>query len=244
MKIIGSKEIIADDILPFIHNYMMLYNIDTYIEPFVGGANIIDKVVANKKYGYDTNKYLIALFNYIKAGGKLPEEISVEQYIDCKAHYKANDGTYKDWFIGAVAFMADMRGKFFDTKGGTSGLTEVERYNKHYAEAVEEMIKQSRFISDIEFINAEYGSIRANNCLIYCEVPDDDKHKKKGFDIANFWYTVSKWNDDNNIVFIRSKSAPDEYDIIWENENNSKCDKVYVHRKFNMNRKETKKYDF
>lgn len=244
MKIAGSKEIIADDILPFIHNYMMLYNIDTYIEPFVGGANIIDKVIANKKYGYDTNRYLIALFNYIKAGGELPEEISIEQCIDCKAHYKANDNTYNDWFIGAVAFIADMRGKFFDTKSCTSGLTEVERYNKHYAEAVEEMLKQAKFISDIDFINAEYASIKANNSLIYCEVPEDSKHKKAKFDIANFWNTVSKWNDNNNIVLVRSASAPDEYDIIWENENKNKCDKVFIHRKFNINRKNNIGYDF
>ena len=38
----------------------------TYIEPFVGGANLICKINAAYKFGLDNNKYLIALLNYCK----------------------------------------------------------------------------------------------------------------------------------------------------------------------------------
>ena len=44
MKCTGSKEQIASELLPIIHGYIIMNNIDTYIEPFVGGCNIIDKV--------------------------------------------------------------------------------------------------------------------------------------------------------------------------------------------------------
>lgn len=242
MRLVWSKEVIADDILPFIHNYMMINNIDTYIEPFVGGANIIDKVVASKKYGYDKNKYIIAFLNYIKSGGKIPENISIEQYLDCKAHYKANDTEYTDWFTGAVAILADVRGKFFDKHSRTSGIIDEEKYNKHYKEAVKEITEQSKFIHDINFINAEYKDIQAENSLIYCEIPDNIRTER--FDTVDFWITVSKWNKSNNIVLIRSESAPDEYDVIWENEDKSKKDRVYIHREVNIDRKIKADYEF
>ena len=63
MKYMGSKDKIADNILPFIHSYILMENADTYIEPFVGGANMIDKVICTNRFGYDKNKYLIALFS-------------------------------------------------------------------------------------------------------------------------------------------------------------------------------------
>ena len=63
MRYHRGKSNIASSIIPFMHSYIILNNVDTYIEPFVGGANIIDKVQCSKKFGYDNNKYLIALFN-------------------------------------------------------------------------------------------------------------------------------------------------------------------------------------
>lgn len=44
MKYIGSKAKIANDIVPIIQRYIDEHNIKQYIEPFVGGFNIIDKI--------------------------------------------------------------------------------------------------------------------------------------------------------------------------------------------------------
>ncbi|MBV5283410.1 MAG: DNA adenine methylase [Paludibacter sp.] len=55
----GSKRRIANDILPII-----LENIQPdqyYVEPFVGGCNMIDKVKHSLKIGADNNQYLIAM---------------------------------------------------------------------------------------------------------------------------------------------------------------------------------------
>ena len=40
----GSKSRIAKHIVPIIQRYIDENNIDTYVEPFVGGANVIDKI--------------------------------------------------------------------------------------------------------------------------------------------------------------------------------------------------------
>ena len=48
MQYMGSKSRLANELVPIIQNYI---NDDTkaYIEPFVGGANIIDKIKCSKK---------------------------------------------------------------------------------------------------------------------------------------------------------------------------------------------------
>lgn len=58
MKYVGSKNRIAKYIAPIIQSKIdeLGYKCNGYFEPFVGGANIIDKVRCPYKYGYDSNK--------------------------------------------------------------------------------------------------------------------------------------------------------------------------------------------
>ena len=44
MKYMGSKSRIAKHIVPIIQEKIKENNIKTYIEPFCGGCNIIDKI--------------------------------------------------------------------------------------------------------------------------------------------------------------------------------------------------------
>ena len=62
LKYMGSKSRIADSILPIIQQRMEDYNLHTYVEPFVGGANIIDKIKCDRRIGCDKQEYLIALY--------------------------------------------------------------------------------------------------------------------------------------------------------------------------------------
>ncbi len=56
----GSKSRIAKYIVPIIQQCIDDSHSDTYIEPFVGGANVIDKIKCWRRIGYDENQYLIA----------------------------------------------------------------------------------------------------------------------------------------------------------------------------------------
>lgn len=69
MKYVGSKSRIAPAIVPIIQDYIDKGGTATYIEPFVGGANVIDKIKAEYRVGFDKNGYLIALLQYVKSGG-------------------------------------------------------------------------------------------------------------------------------------------------------------------------------
>ena len=53
MKYIGSKAKIAGDIVPILQDLIDRNNIDEYVEPFVGGFNIIDKIKCKHRLGND-----------------------------------------------------------------------------------------------------------------------------------------------------------------------------------------------
>ena len=76
MQNVGSKNRLSKELAPIIQSYIN-DNCKGYIEPFVGGANMIDKIKCNDKIGYDINPYLIALLNHVKVTtDDIPEEIS------------------------------------------------------------------------------------------------------------------------------------------------------------------------
>ncbi|MDD3417563.1 MAG: DNA adenine methylase [Lachnospiraceae bacterium] len=64
MKYTGSKNRIAKELVPVIQSYITSET-KGYLEPFVGGANMIDKIDCSKKYGCDINEYLIELLKYV-----------------------------------------------------------------------------------------------------------------------------------------------------------------------------------
>lgn len=49
----GSKNRLTKYIVPIIQKQIDENNITTYIEPFVGGANVIDKIRCENKIGSD-----------------------------------------------------------------------------------------------------------------------------------------------------------------------------------------------
>ena len=80
----GSKNRLAKDLLPIIT--ADLEEGMWYVEPFVGGCNMIDKIQHPLKLGADNNKYLIALLKYVQEGNELPLHIEKEEYQKVKAN--------------------------------------------------------------------------------------------------------------------------------------------------------------
>ena len=66
MQYMGSKRSIAKYIIPIM---LEGYKGNTWVEPFVGGCNCIDKVQGLKRIGADKSRYLIAFWNKILGGG-------------------------------------------------------------------------------------------------------------------------------------------------------------------------------
>ena len=90
IKYMGSKSRIAKYIVPIIQKHIDENKPTFYLEPFVGGANIIDKIQHHNKFGSDKNKYLIALLKHVQSGKPLYESVPKELYD--KARTAFNNG--------------------------------------------------------------------------------------------------------------------------------------------------------
>lgn len=58
----GSKSRVAKDISKIINGIIIDKNINTYIEPFVGGCNMIEHIKCENKIASDNNEYLISMW--------------------------------------------------------------------------------------------------------------------------------------------------------------------------------------
>lgn len=222
MKYMGSKSRIAKYIVPIIQDLIDKNEIKTYIEPFVGGANVIDKIKCETKIGSDNQKYLIALFENLDNLNTLPEFITKEHYSEVRDCFNKNQSNFPDWYIGAVGFLASYNGKFFD--GGYAGIvsTKVGTTRNYYDEAKKNLLNQIKDLSNIIWKYGDYSETCKNysKCLIYCDIPYKETTKygtSKNFDYEKFWNWAEYMNK-SNIVLVSEHFAPDNWDCIWKQE--------------------------
>lgn len=84
MRYVGSKNKLSKELAPIIQSYITDDTV-AYIEPFVGGANMIDKIKHHNKIGSDAHKELIALLIFARDNvDKLPEKILSSEYNEVK----------------------------------------------------------------------------------------------------------------------------------------------------------------
>jgi DNA adenine methylase len=212
MKYMGSKARFAKEILP-----ITLQGRTTnqyYVEPFVGGCNIIDKVKGNK-IGADSNKYLIALWKGLQDSRELVMEISKELYSEARNEY--NNGTnikFDDFELGWIGFMGGFNGRFYG--GGYSGT----HGNRDYvAEQIRNTLKQKELINDIEFYNCNYYDLQIpSESIIYCDPPYQGTKEydvKNKFNHNDFWDWCRKMKLQGHNVYVSEYNAPDDFKCIW-----------------------------
>ena len=135
MKYMGSKGRIAKYILPIILKDRK--ENQYYIEPFVGGCNIIDKV-QNPRIANDNNNYLIAMWKGLQENRNIIRDIPKDFYSDVRNSYNTNNNKYDEFTIGWVGFAGSFNGRFFD--GGYSGKTKDRDYIKEQISNIEKQI--------------------------------------------------------------------------------------------------------
>lgn len=213
VKYLGSKTRIAKSIVPIIQTYIDKSGFDTYVEPFVGGANVIDKIRCKYKIGFDINPYLIALLNYASTGGVLPR-MTYEEY----QAIRVNPDAYLKWQVGCAGFLASFNGRFF---AGYTGIGIDHGRTRDYVDtACRNLEKQVPNLYDVDFACMDYRRLGFCDCVIYCDPPYQGTkgyNKTPAFDHDEFWNTMRKWSS-TNIVLISEQDAPQDFDCIWEQE--------------------------
>lgn len=209
MKYMGSKNRIAKYILPIILKDRKKGQ--WYVEPFVGGANMIDKVDGNR-IGYDSNEYLIALLDSMSKGWIPPKEFTKEEYVFAK-----NNKEYDKTITGYAGICCSYSGKWF---GGYAGIvnTKIGTIRDYISESNKNIEDQSKNILGVKFIHKSYDCITFNkSCVIYCDPPyqGTTSYKTGAFDHDKFWEWCRVMSKDN-LVFISEYNAPEDFECIWE----------------------------
>jgi len=205
----GSKNRIAKEILPI----MLKERGDrTWVEPFVGGANVIDKVQGNR-IGNDNQEYVIALYKALQNGYVPPKEVTSDFFFEVEN----NKDKYPKELVGylgtQLTFGCEWWGSFRRDNTGKRNYG-VEAYNN--------VIKQQPNLIGIEFVCGDYRDLEIpTNSLIYCDPPYRGVRKYVGnvkFDSDVFWEVCRNWSKQGHIVFVSEYEAPSDFECVWSKE--------------------------
>lgn len=205
----GSKNRIAKHILPIILKDRK--EGQYYVEPFVGGANMIDKVDGNR-IGNDFNKYIIAFCKSLSNGVLPPENITEEDY----KYIKNNKDKFPDELLGYVGFQLTFGSLWFDTY--RRDKTGIRNYSK---EAFNNIKKQQPNLIGIDFICGSYDNFYIPlQSIIYCDPPYRNVSGYKGgqndFNHDKFWDWCRKMKKAGHTIFVSEYEAPEDFICIWE----------------------------
>lgn len=217
MKYVGSKNRFSKELAPIIQGYITEDTVG-YLEPFVGGANMIDKIQCNNKIGCDIHEELIELLKYAQNNyANIPETITEEEYYKVKN----NKDNYPKWYVGLVGFCATFGSKYF---GGyaraykNDGITLRDMPN----EAIRNLKKQSPNLKNIRFYNCNFLDLpkdKIKGYVIYCDPPyrNTVKYKTDDFPYEKFYDWCRELSKDN-IVLISEYDMPKDFKCIWAKE--------------------------
>ena len=166
IRYVGSKNKISKEIVPIVQKYINENNIHIYFEPFVGGANMIDKIKCDIRIGNDINQYLIALLKHTqKCAYDIPNRIMESEYINVKN----NKDKFPDWYVGLVGFCSSFGAKFF---GGYARDSRSDNSGKWSVGAIQNLKKQEPNIKSVKFTSTDYLTLdetKMKNWVIYCD---------------------------------------------------------------------------
>ena len=216
MKYMGSKNRIAKYLLPIILKDRK--ENQYYVEPFVGGANMIDKV-DGLRIGADKNEFLIEMWKGLQENRERPYKIEKELYSKARDFFNKKDYSLFDKFmIGWIGWAGSYNGKFFD--GGYSGHSVGKR--DYITEQIKNIEAQINNIKGINFIASDYQSLKIpNNSIIYCDIPYKGTTQyltSKDFNHSEFWEWCRIKAKEGHQVFISEYTAPEDFECIWEME--------------------------
>jgi DNA adenine methylase len=211
MKYMGSKRRIAKFILPIMIKEATAKGISTWVEPFVGGANMIDRVPeAFNRIGSDYNDHaieaLIAVRDHVD---ELPTALS-------EAEYKQLKGSEPEPIKSWLRFTASFGSKFDGSYARNGGLPRYK--NTPVQCGVNNAKKQSPKLQTVELKKGSYEDYSDyKGCLIYCDPPYQGTtfYKTGAFDHTSFWQWCREMSA-NNTVFVSEYNAPADFECVWE----------------------------
>ena len=228
MKYMGSKNRIAKHILP-----IMLKDRKEgqwWVEPFVGGANMIDKVTGNRR-GADFNEAVIKALRFIRdcSTPKSNAEYNSDDYKAAanKARCGVDLSPLDSYALIAFSFGAKWIGGW---SRGKNSKGEPRDYVNEQHKASE---KQKPLLQGVELFGCSYDKLNVPpKSIIYCDPPyEGATGYKDKFSHTDFWQWCREKSKEGHTVFISEYNAPDDFKCLWQQELNVSVAKNGKHKK-------------
>ena len=212
MKYVGSKDRLSKDLKPIIESFITPET-KGYLEPFVGGANMIDKIECENKIGNDIHPYLVALLNELSKGWIPPKDLDEDTYKDIQV----NHNKYPNYLVGYAGFQLSYGGKWF------GGYRRDKTGKRNYAlEAYTNTTKQAPKLQDIKFTCQDFRELPLDaikDYVVYCDIPykGTTKYQTNAFPYEEF-YEWAKTASISNKILISEYDMPEDFSCIWQKE--------------------------
>lgn len=240
MRYLGSKTRIKNDLYPFLTEHLDGKN--EFVDAFMGGANVIDKLPYDKKVGIELNQYVCSIWKRIQKDGVswIPQAFDEDDYYKVKLDYKWKDHKNPKELIGYVGNCLSYGSKWW---GGFAKYNPKKKED-HVLEAyngIKKQVESFEFLNETKFINCSYDEYEYKpNSVIYCDPPYAQTIKyESDFNHAKFWEWVRKMTLDGHYVYVSEYDAPYDMKCIWRkavNEQvgkntNQKVEKLFIYPK-------------
>ena len=206
MLYMGSKARIAKHILPL----MLAHRTPDqwWVEPFVGGGNMIEHVTG-KRFGSDSNPYVIDALTVIRDRLDLIPRNNTEFTV---TDYKTMREVGQHPLKGYVGFALSFGGKWF------GGWASNKRKRDYVAGSYRSAVKQHTKLQDVVLICATYDRIIIPpSSVVYCDPPyAQSTGYRCEFDHVSFWNWCREQSHCGHTVFVSEYTAPDDFVCVWE----------------------------
>lgn len=218
MQYLGGKTRLVKHIAPIINAALDAHPDRVYVEPFVGGCNVLPHIKAHgtnkhgvSRFAFDASQALITMYRALQNGWQPPTEVSRELY----AQYKATKDPF-DPLTAFIGFACSFGGQWY------RGYGAYKRVGSSYSVAAQARIairdNGGAYFGCLSFFDIPAQDMR--NAVVYCDPPyaatSQGYDKSCGtFDSAAFWQHAERMAAHGAIVFV-SEYAKRAYTCVMQ----------------------------
>lgn len=214
----------------------------TFIDMFMGGANVISNINIKNKIGNDINTLIYELWNNTKKGKFTPpQQLNKEEYLDMKTDALVNGCVkYNKALLGYVSCACSFGGGYWNGYAAYNPLKKEDHIKEAY-NGFNKQVENFLYLKNTKFTNKNYEDLKTPiKSFIYCDPPyRNTKGYRIPFNYNHFDEYVRKEIKKGKIFLISEYEMPDDFICIWSKDiqnsmksgaKDKKCEKLFVHK--------------